>query len=157
MELPYSEQYLIIKLTVQIKTRNRLTGIIAMFLVSACGVYFILSSLNDNIVFFHPPAEIHKIQPKHSKVRVGGLVKVGSINKYEDGKIAFTITDHIADLKIEYRGILPALFREKQGIVAEGKLANPTLFIANKLLAKHDENYIPPELAKIDLNNDLQK
>ncbi len=84
-------------------------------------------------------------------------MKVGSINKYEDGKIAFTITDHIADLKIEYRGILPALFREKQGIVAEGKLPNPTLFIANKLLAKHDENYIPPELAKIDLNNDLQK
>jgi len=128
-----------------------------MFLVSACGVYFILSSLNDNIVFFHPPAEIHKIQPEHRKARVGGLVKTGSIKKYEDGKITFTITDHIAELKIEYKGILPALFRENQGIVAEGKLVDPNLFIASKLLAKHDENYAPPELAKIDLKGDLQK
>lgn len=128
-----------------------------MFLVSACGVYFILSSLNDNIVFFHPPAEIHKIKSGHTKARVGGLVKVGSINQYDDGIITFTITDHIADLKIEYRGILPALFREKQGIVAEGKLVTPNLFIAKKLLAKHDENYIPPELAKIDLKDDLRK
>lgn len=128
-----------------------------MFLVSACGVYFILSSLNDNIVFFHPPAEIHKIQSEHSKVRVGGLVKIGSIKKYDDGKIIFTITDHTADLKIEYKGILPALFREKQGIVAEGKLVSPNLFVANKLLAKHDENYTPPELAKIDLKDNLQK
>ena len=81
-----------------------------------------------------------------------GLVKVGSIVKYENGKIEFTITDHIADLKIEYKGVLPALFREKQGIVAEGKLTTSNLFKANKLLAKHDENYTPPELVKIDLN-----
>ena len=136
----------------QIKTRNRLTGIVAVLLICASGVYFILSSLNDNIVFFHPPSEIDKIQPNHSKVRVGGLVKVGSIVKYKNGKIEFTITDHIADLKIEYKGVLPALFREKQGIVAEGKLITSNLFKANKLLAKHDENYTPPELVKIDLN-----
>lgn len=141
----------------QIKTKNRLVGILIIFLISACGIYIILSNLNDNIVFFHPPAEIHKIRPEQSKARVGGLVKVGSIKQYEDGKITFIITDHIADLKIEYKGILPALFREKQGIVAEGKLVLPNLFIANKLLAKHDENYIPPELAKIDLKNNLQK
>lgn len=125
-----------------------------MLLVCASGIYFILSSLNDNIVFFHPPSEIDKIQPNHSKVRVGGLVKIGSIIKQDDGKITFTITDHIADLKIEYKGVLPALFREKQGIVAEGKLVTPSLFKANKLLAKHDENYTPPELAKINLNNE---
>lgn len=124
----------------------------AMLLVCASGVYFILSSLNDNIVFFHPPSEIDKIQANHSKVRVGGLVKVGSIEKHDNGKIEFTITDHIADLKIEYKGVLPALFREKQGIVAEGKLVTSDLFKATKLLAKHDENYTPPELAKIDLN-----
>ncbi|MEM6338450.1 MAG: cytochrome c maturation protein CcmE [Pseudomonadota bacterium] len=136
----------------QIKTRNRLTGIIVVLLICASGVYFILSSLNDNIVFFHPPSEIDKIQPNHSKVRVGGLVKVGSIAKHENGKIEFTITDHIADLKIEYKGILPALFREKQGIVAEGRLITSNLFKAKKLLAKHDENYTPPELAKRNLN-----
>lgn len=141
----------------QIKTKNRLIGVVFVFLASTCGVYFILSSLNDNIVFFHPPAEIHKIRSGHNKVRVGGLVKVGSIERYEDGKIIFTITDHIAELKIEYRGILPALFREKQGIVAEGKLSSPNLFIAQKLLAKHDENYTPPELAKTDLKEELQK
>ncbi len=136
----------------QIKTRNRLTSIIVVLLICASGVYFILSSLNDNIVFFHPPSEIDKIQPNHSKVRVGGLVKVGSIIKQDSGKIEFTITDHIDDLKIEYKGILPALFREKQGIVAEGRLIAPDLFKANKLLAKHDENYTPPELARIDSN-----
>ena len=136
----------------RIKTRNRLTGIIAILLICASGVYFILSSLNDNIVFFRPPSEIDKIQSNNNKVRVGGLVKVGSIVKHENGKNEFTITDHIADLKIEYKGLLPALFREKQGIIAEGKLITSNLFNANKLLVKHDEDYAPPELVKIDLN-----
>lgn len=135
----------------QIRTRNRLTGILVVLIVCSTGVYFILSNLNDNIVFFHPPSEINKIQQNHSKVRVGGLVKVGSIKKQNDSIVEFTITDHIADLNIEYKGILPALFRERQGIVAEGKLVTPSLFKANKLLAKHDENYAPPELAKINM------
>lgn len=133
----------------QIKTRNRLTIILIILSLCSAGIYFILSSLNNNIVFFHPPSEIHKIQSSARKVRVGGLVKKGSILKITDNKITFSITDNVADLKIEYTGLLPALFREKQGIVAEGKLVTPKLFKATKLLAKHDENYTPPELARI--------
>ena len=133
----------------QIKTRNRLTAILIILSLCSAGIYFILSNLNDNIVFFHPPSEIHKIQSSTQKVRVGGLVKEGSIFQVTDNKITFSITDNIADLQIEYTGLLPALFREKQGIVAEGKLITPKLFIANKLLAKHDENYTPPELARM--------
>ena len=133
----------------QIKTRNRLTSILIILSLCSAGIYFILSNLNDNIVFFHPPSQIHKIQSSTHKVRVGGLVKEGSIIKINDNKITFAITDNIAELKIEYTGLLPALFREKEGIVAEGTLITPKLFKANKLLAKHDENYTPPELARM--------
>jgi cytochrome c-type biogenesis protein CcmE len=134
---------------VQIRTKNRLITISVILFLCSSGVYFILSNLNDNIVFFHPPSEIDKIQLDNNKIRVGGLVKEGSIIKISDSEIIFTITDHIADLKITYKGLLPALFREKQGIVAEGLLVNPNLFKAKRLLAKHDENYTPPELARI--------
>ena len=137
----------------QAKKRNRLIGIISMLAVCSLGVYIILSNLNDNIVFFYPPSEISKIQPKTGKVRVGGLVKKDSIIKLSDKKILFTITDHLADLQIEYEGILPALFHENQGIVAEGVLIlNAAIFKASKLLAKHDENYMPPELRNIEQN-----
>lgn len=138
----------------QAKKRNRLIGIISMLAVCSLGVYIILSNLNDNIVFFYPPSEISKIQPKTEKVRVGGLVKKDSIIKLSDKKILFTITDHLADLQIEYEGILPTLFRENQGIVAEGVLTlNAAMFKASKLLAKHDENYMPPELRNIEQND----
>ena len=118
-------------------------------LLCTAGIFIILSSLNNNIVFFYPPSEITKIQPNSNKSRVGGLVKEGSIIRISNKKILFTITDHVAELQIEYQGILPALFREKQGIIAEGKLKSEQLFIASKLLAKHDENYRPPELRSI--------
>lgn len=122
-----------------------------MLAVCSLGVYIILSNLNDNIVFFYPPSEIAKIRSKTGKVRVGGLVKKDSIIKLSDKKILFTITDHLADLQVEYQGILPALFRENQGIVAEGILIlNTTTFKASKLLTKHDENYMPPELKNIE-------
>jgi cytochrome c-type biogenesis protein CcmE len=138
---------------VQIKTRNRLTTILIIFSLCFAGVYFILANLSDNIVFFHPPSEIEKIKSNSYKVRVGGLVKEASIIRLKENKISFIITDHIAELKIEFTGILPALFREKQGIVAEGRLVTKQLFVAEKLLAKHDENYTPPELARLELKN----
>lgn len=114
-----------------------------MLSLCSIGVYTILSSLNDNIVFFYPPSEISKIK-KNSKVRVGGIVKNGSITREEDNKIRFIITDYSEELEIIYQGILPALFREGQGIVAEGTLQPARSFLAKKLLAKHDENYMPP-------------
>lgn len=130
----------------QKRTRNRLISVIGLLLVIGSGVYIILSNLEDNIVFFYPPSEISKISHNDSKIRVGGLVKEGSIKKISDSKISFIITDNAADLEIIYDGIVPILFREKQGIVAEGKLISAKLFIAKKLLAKHDENYMPPEI-----------
>jgi cytochrome c-type biogenesis protein CcmE len=134
---------------VRSKKRNRLFGIIAMLSVCSLGVYIILSNLNDNIVFFYPPSELSKIKSNTEKVRVGGFIKEGSIELSSDGKVIFIITDYIAELQIEYHDILPALFREKQGVVAEGLLLSKNLFKASKLLAKHDENYRPPELRHI--------
>ncbi len=127
------------------RKRNRLVINLAMLLTCTIGIYIILVKLNDNIVFFYPPSEISKIQINMDRIRVGGVIKNNSINK-SGKKITFTITDHIADLEIEYEGLLPALFREKQGIVAEGKLVSNLLFKASKLLIKHDENYTPPEI-----------
>jgi cytochrome c-type biogenesis protein CcmE len=120
-----------------------------MLSVCSLGVYIILSNLNDNIVFFYPPSELSKIKSNTEKVRVGGFIKEGSIELSSDGKVIFIITDYIAELQIEYHDILPALFREKQGVVAEGLLLSKNLFKASKLLAKHDENYRPPELRHI--------
>ncbi|PCJ29368.1 MAG: cytochrome c maturation protein CcmE [Rickettsiales bacterium] len=146
---------------VRTRKRNRLIGILSILSFCLFGVYIILSNLTDNIVFFHPPSEISKIQPGATKARVGGIVRAGSILRISAKKISFIITDHIADLRIEYEGVLPALFREGQGIVAEGmlapkpspgsalELAPDTIFIASKLLAKHDENYTPPEIKRI--------
>jgi len=139
------------------KTKNRLFGILFLMACLSIGTYIILSKLNDNIVFFYPPSEINKISSSATKVRVGGLVKESSIVQVTDQKITFAITDNIDDLIIEYEGVLPVLFREKQGIIAEGKLLPNNIFLAKNLLAKHDENYMPPEiqrsLAKPALSN----
>ena len=130
------------------KKRNRILTIFLMLSLCSIGVYFILSNLNDNIVFFYPPSEISKIENNRGTVRVGGIVKNGSITRKTDNKIHFIITDYSEELEIIYQGILPALFREGQGIVAEGNFKLPKSFLAIKLLAKHDENYMPPQIKR---------
>jgi cytochrome c-type biogenesis protein CcmE len=130
------------------KTKNRLFGILSLMFCLSIGTYIILSKLNDNIVFFYPPSELVKISSSMTKVRVGGLVKENSIVQITDQKIKFVITDNIADLTIEYEGVLPVLFREKQGIIAEGTVSPTNIFLAKNLLAKHDENYMPPEIQR---------
>jgi cytochrome c-type biogenesis protein CcmE len=105
-----------------------------------------LSALRDNIVFFHSPTEIaeKKIAPG-TRVRIGGLVKEGTLKR--DGLDArFEVTDGAASLPVSYRGILPDLFREGQGVVAEGALETAGNFRADTVLAKHDENYMPREV-----------
>ena len=129
------------------RTQTRLASIVGLFIIVSTGVYFILSNLEDNIVFFYPPSDIEKITNAKIKIRVGGLVKENSVIVLSANKIRFTITDYKNTLIIEYTGILPALFREKQGIVAEGTFIKG-IFEAKKLLAKHDENYMPPEIVK---------
>jgi len=126
----------------QKRVRNRLITIIICFCSAAFGISIILYNLEKNIVFFVPPSKIDEIEPG-KELRVGGLVKVSSIHKIAADKISFVITDNIKDLEIIYQGVLPALFREEQAIIAIGKLSDGR-FIARELLAKHDENYRPP-------------
>jgi len=123
--------------------RNRLITIIICFCSVALGISIILYNLEKSIVFFVPPSRINEVEQK-KELRVGGLVKVASIHKIAADKISFIITDNIKDLEILYQGVLPALFREKQGIIAIGKMSDGK-FVARELLAKHDENYKPPK------------
>lgn len=122
--------------------KNRL--LIALLVVTsiACGVILMLRAMSDNIVFFYAPSELYKASP-HKEMRVGGLVKVGSLHKIDAATITFYISDFKADLKVHYRGVIPMLFRENQGVVARGEM-HGDLFIAKELLTKHDENYSPP-------------
>ncbi|MGC0371354.1 MAG: hypothetical protein DGJ47_000040 [Rickettsiaceae bacterium] len=133
------------------KKRNRLLTIIFILLLSSSGVYIILQNLRDNIVYFYPPSEIEKAGYNSMKIRVGGVVKAGSIAKIDGNSIEFIITDEIKEIKVQYNGMLPALFRPGQGIIAEGSLVSSELFLAQKLLAKHDENYRPPAVITKEL------
>ena len=120
-----------------------------IFILSLFLVGFILNNFKDNIVFFYSPSEIEKISNHQSVIRVGGMIKQNSIKKLDALNTQFIITDYKNDLTINYHGILPDLFREEQGVVAKGKFnqANNE-FDSNELLVKHDENYMPPEVAE---------
>ena len=112
-------------------------------------IFFIFKSLEKNIVYFLSPTEIYN-QTNISldkKIRVGGLVKKNSIIK-DGNKINFIITDLKKEIIVSYSGIIPNLFSEEKGVVAEGKLKDKKYFIADTILAKHDENYMPPEVKK---------
>lgn len=126
---------------------RRLKYIILTILLVCAGLWLILKNFNENIVFFFTPSEVKTKNITEDKIiRVGGLVTTGSIKR--NGEILqFTITDNNQDLVIKFKGTPPNLFREGQGIVAKGKLKN-NQFIASELLAKHDENYMPAEVAK---------
>ncbi len=109
----------------------------------------VLFALSDTIVFFYSPSDvIEKHVAAGKRVRVGGLVENGSLKRLEGTHIEFTITDTAKTLKISYLGVLPDLFREGQGVIAEGAMRGDGVFIADSVLAKHDEKYMPPEVAK---------
>lgn len=129
---------------------QRMLFIILGLACLAGAVAFVLNAFTDNMVFFFSPTEIAS-RPIHEGqvIRVGGLVKEGSIHKAKDGLTThFVLTDLTSDITVEYKGLLPTLFREGQGMVAKGRLQNKHLLIAEELLAKHDEKYMPPEVAK---------
>jgi cytochrome c-type biogenesis protein CcmE len=112
-------------------------------------VFLVLFALRDTIVFFHTPKDVIEKQVAPGKrIRLGGLVADGSLKRGEGLTITFAITDTAKSIPVRYTGILPDLFREGQGVVAEGKLDADGRFIADGILAKHDENYMPPEVAK---------
>ena len=117
--------------------------------VLALAVGLVLMALRDSIVFFHTPSEVAqgKIGPGQ-RFRLGGLVKAGSLSRAAGAEVGFVVTDTAADIKVVYRGVLPDLFREGQGVVAEGRMEPGGLFRADTVLARHDETYMPPEVAK---------
>jgi cytochrome c-type biogenesis protein CcmE len=126
---------------------KRLSVIAAITVLLGIASMLVLSALRDNIVFFYTPTEIKKSGTKSGQpIRLGGLVKEGSLTI--DGlQSVFTVTDGTAEIKVHYDNALPSLFREGQGVVAEGTMNNDN-FIASNVLAKHDENYMPAEVAK---------
>jgi len=107
----------------------------------------VLSAFQQNLVFFFSPTEVAQGKaPQGRSFRIGGLVEVGSIKRQEDGvTVAFVVTDTAKSIPVRYKGILPDLFKEGKGVVAQGKVGADGLFIADEVLAKHDENYMPPE------------
>ena len=129
------------------KVKKRASLLAITLLVSVIGIFFILQSLNKNILYFKSPTDIKNNQNINfdKKIRVGGMVKKNSLIIKEE-EIEFIITDFNNELNISFSGTVPNLFSEEKGVVAEGKLQDKTFFIADRILAKHDENYMPPEL-----------
>jgi cytochrome c-type biogenesis protein CcmE len=128
--------------------RRRLWMLVGSLGVLGVAVTLVLTSLNDNLVFFYSPSQVAEKKPgPERRFRLGGLVVEGSVQK-KGQETRFRITDLKGELPVVYRGLLPDLFREGQGVIAEGSLAADGTFVAREVLAKHDENYMPPEVAK---------
>ena len=130
------------------KVKLRIIFISSVFITLILSVYIILKLLDDNIVYFKSPTEIKQLSEiDKKKIRVGGMVKKDSIN-FEKESISFIITDFKNDLAVTFSGSVPNLFQEEKGVVAEGFLKDQNFFVADKILAKHDENYMPSEVSK---------
>ncbi len=116
----------------------------------AIAAALILNALESNLVFFFSPSDVLEGKAPEQRVfRIGGLVENGSVKRQDDGlTVVFSVTDLSKRIEVEYTGILPALFSEGQGVVAEGRLGTGNRFVASRVLAKHDENYMPPEVAE---------
>jgi len=129
------------------KKRIMLIGLMLAGVAIAAG--FALQAFNENLMFFYTPSEVVAGEaPAGRMIRVGGLVTDGSVKRQSDGlTVQFDVTDNDKTITVQYTGILPDLFREGQGIVAHGQLQEDRLFVAAEVLAKHDENYMPPEVA----------
>ena len=139
-------------LTKKVKKRASFLSLLLIFLIIA--VFFILKSLTSNILYFKSPTDIQLSQDitSNKKIRVGGMVKKNSIN-INNKEIKFIITDLKNELIVSYSGTVPNLFSEGKGVVAEGRLQDKNFFIADRILAKHDEKYMPPELKDLMKKN----
>ena len=131
------------------KVKSRIFFLAVSLISVAIVIFIVLRSLEENVVYFFSPSEIYNKTDISfdKKIRIGGLVKINSINKNETS-INFIITDLKKEILVSYNGLVPNLFSEGKGVVAEGKLKDKKYFVADKILAKHDENYMPPEVSK---------
>ncbi len=132
------------------RKRRRLYLVLFGMMLLGAAAALMLNAFSDNLVFFHSPTEVtEKSIPAERRFRLGGLVEEESVAKGEDGMTTnFRITDTANAVQVTFTGMLPDLFREGQGVVAEGKLDAKGVFHATEVLAKHDENYMPPEVAE---------
>jgi len=129
------------------RKQKRLTMIAGAGTVLAVAAALVLFALRDQIVFFYSPAEIsQKTLAPGTRVRLGGLVEDGSVKRADDGSVRFAVTDTAKSVEVEFHGILPDLFREGQGVIAEGTLSADGSVAADSVLAKHDERYMPREV-----------
>ena len=130
------------------KVRLRIIFVISILTTIILSVYIVLRLLEDDVVYFKSPTEIKQSSESITKkIRVGGMVKKNSIT-VDNQKVLFIITDFKNEINVIFVGTVPNLFQEEKGVVAEGVLEDRNLFIADKILAKHDENYMPPEVKK---------
>ena len=130
------------------KVKLRVLFLILVFLSLSLSIFLILKSLEENVVYFKSPSDVKLIvELDDKKIRVGGMVKKNSI-KISNNEVNFVITDFKNEINVTYLGVIPNLFSEEKGVVAEGYLKDRNFFEASKILAKHDENYMPPEVKK---------
>jgi len=131
------------------KAKTRIGILIFLLIIAFLVIFIVLKSLEENVVYFFSPSEIYNKETVslNKKIRIGGLVKTNSVKKTETS-ITFIVTDLSNEIIVSYSGLTPNLFAEGKGVVAEGKLKDKKYFIADKILAKHDENYMPPEVSK---------
>ena len=128
------------------KVKLRIFFVLLVLVVLSLSVFLILKSLEDNVVYFKSPTEIKTLgEIEKRKIRIGGMVKKKSIS-IEQKELKFIVTDYKNEINVIYSGVIPNLFAEGKGVVAEGFLKDKSVFIATKILAKHDENYMPPEV-----------
>ena len=128
------------------KVKLRFFFILLILITLSLTVFLILKSLEENVIYFQSPSEIKVLaEVKKNKIRVGGMVKNNSISVQSE-ELKFIITDFKNEIMVTYSGVVPNLFAEGKGVVAEGYLKDKNFFLATKILAKHDENYMPPEV-----------
>jgi len=128
------------------KVKLRFLFVVIILITLILSVFLVLKSLEENVVYFQSPSEINSsVELNKKKIRIGGMVKKDSISVNID-EINFIITDFKNEISVTYKGAIPNLFEEEKGVVAEGILKDRNFFSATKILAKHDENYMPPEV-----------
>ena len=128
------------------KVKLRIFFILSILITLILSVFLILRSLEENVVYFQSPTEIKSlVEIKNKKIRVGGMVKNNSVS-IKSKEVNFVITDFKNEINVTYSGVIPNLFQEDKGVVAEGYLKDRNFFLATKILAKHDENYMPLEV-----------
>ena len=142
------------------KRHKRITFIVASLAALGLATWLVLGAFRQNLVFFFSPTQVAaKEAPLNKTFRIGGLVENGSLKRENDGlTIRFTVTDTANTIPVVYKGIMPDLFKEGRGCVAQGRVGSDGVFYADQIMAKHDENYMPPEAARaLDQAKDMEK